>query len=232
MANCMKFLDIIEQCLISDQYKLKKKYRAKLSSQYAADAKMADIECSIQKVSDRRNNVPELIYPGHLPVVQNKEKIIKAIKKHQVVILAGDTGSGKSTQIAKMCIEAGFGLKGLIGHTQPRRIAAKTISDRIAEECKTQVGDKVGFKIRFNDIVGENCFIKLMTDGILLKEIQFDKFLNQYEVIIVDEAHERSLNIDLLLGFIKKILQKRSNLKVIITSATIEVDKFSQFFNK
>ncbi|QLB19207.1 ATP-dependent RNA helicase HrpA [Mannheimia granulomatis] len=169
-------------------------------------------------------------YPD-LPVSARREEILKLISENQVVVIAGETGSGKTTQLPKMCLELGRGVKGLIGHTQPRRIAARSVATRIAEELKSELGDTVGYKVRFNDQVGENSLIKLMTDGILLAEIQHDRYFNQYDTLIIDEAHERSLNNDFILGYLKQILHKRPDLKVIITSATIDVERFSKHFN-
>ncbi|EXI62927.1 RNA helicase [Mannheimia granulomatis] len=169
-------------------------------------------------------------YPD-LPVSSRREEILKLISENQVVVIAGETGSGKTTQLPKMCLELGRGVKGLIGHTQPRRIAARSVATRIAEELKSELGGTVGYKVRFNDQVGENSLVKLMTDGILLAEIQHDRYLNQYDTLIIDEAHERSLNNDFILGYLKQILHKRPDLKVIITSATIDVERFSKHFN-
>ncbi|RRN01020.1 ATP-dependent RNA helicase HrpA [Bibersteinia trehalosi] len=169
-------------------------------------------------------------YPD-LPVSARREEILKLIAENQVVVIAGETGSGKTTQLPKMCLELGRGVKGLIGHTQPRRIAARSVATRIAEELNTEIGETVGYKVRFNDQVSENSLVKLMTDGILLAEIQHDRYLNQYDTLIIDEAHERSLNNDFILGYLKQILHKRPDLKVIITSATIDVERFSKHFN-
>ena len=179
----------------------------------------------------RQKNIPTLEYDENLPVASKKDEIIKLIKKHQVVIIAGETGSGKTTQIPKMCLEAGLGIHGFIGHTQPRRIAARAVASRIADELKEPLSKSVGYKVRFNDTTDENCYIKLMTDGILLSETAFDRLLLSYDCIIIDEAHERSLNIDFLLGYLKNLLKKRPNLKLIITSATINTKRFSEHFN-
>ena len=173
---------------------------------------------------------PPIKYPD-LPVSARREEIQAAIRYHQVVVIAGETGSGKTTQIPKMCLELGLGESGLIGHTQPRRLAARAVASRIAEELNTQLGEGVGFQVRFHDSVSEQTQIKVMTDGILLAETQHDRWLKRYQVIIIDEAHERSLNIDFLLGYLKKLLPKRPDLKVIITSATIDVERFSAHFN-
>ena len=172
----------------------------------------------------------KISYPD-LPVSARREEILKLIAENQVVVIAGETGSGKTTQLPKMCLELGRGVKGLIGHTQPRRIAARSVANRIAEELQSEMGSTVGYKVRFNDQVSDNTLVKLMTDGILLAEIQNDRYLNQYDTLIIDEAHERSLNNDFILGYLKQILHKRPDLKVIITSATIDVERFSRHFN-
>ncbi|WP_290578989.1 ATP-dependent RNA helicase HrpA [Ketobacter sp.] len=190
-----------------------------------------DIARSLERVQQRRDRLPRWHYPETLPVSARHVEITRAIQAHQVVIIAGETGSGKTTQIPKMCLQAGLGVTGYIGHTQPRRLAARTVAQRIAEELQTQVGASVGYKIRFQDQVSEHSHIKLMTDGMLLAEIAQDRFLSQYDAIIIDEAHERTLNIDFLLGFLKQLLPKRPDLKVIITSATIDHWRFSRYFN-
>ena len=196
-----------------------------------------DINLAIQAANQRYQarvlSLPNKIhYPDNLPVAEKKQAIYDAIKNNQVVIIAGETGSGKTTQIPKICLELGLGIKGYIGHTQPRRLAARSVANRIAEELKTEIGQLVGYKVRFSDHVSETTLIKLMTDGILLAEIQKDKLLLQYDTIIIDEAHERSLNIDFILGYLKQLLPKRPDLKVIITSATIDVERFSNHFNQ
>jgi ATP-dependent helicase HrpA len=176
--------------------------------------------------------IPQRIdYPEGLPVVARKEDIMRAISAHQVVIVAGETGSGKTTQLPKMCLELGRGRYKRIGHTQPRRIAARAVSSRIAEELKTSVGQLVGSQVRFNDDVTDQSAVKVMTDGILLAELSRDRQLQAYDTLIIDEAHERSLNIDFILGYLKRLLPKRPDLKVIITSATIDVERFSKHFN-
>lgn len=172
-----------------------------------------------------------IVYPEQLPVSQQAAEIAASVRANQVVIVAGETGSGKTTQLPKVCLEAGLGRKGLIGHTQPRRLAARTVSQRIAEEMQTELGSVVGYQVRFTDQVSDNTLVKVMTDGILLSEIKHDKYLYKYEAIIIDEAHERSLNIDFLLGYLKRLLSHRPELKLIITSATIDVDRFSAFLN-
>jgi ATP-dependent helicase HrpA len=183
-----------------------------------------------EKAQYRLANRPKVSYPPELPVSQMRDDIAKAISDNQVVIIAGETGSGKTTQLPKICLELGLGTRGLIGHTQPRRLAARSVANRIAEELNCPLGEAVGFKVRFADAISHNSYIKLMTDGILLAELTSDKYLNQYDAIIIDEAHERSLNIDFILGYLKQVLKKRPDLKVIITSATIDVDRFSAHF--
>ncbi|ANS43171.1 ATP-dependent RNA helicase HrpA [Serratia inhibens] len=191
----------------------------------------SDIAAALQKVQARAASCPKITYPENLPVSQKKQDILNAIRDHQVVIVAGETGSGKTTQLPKICLELGRGVKGLIGHTQPRRLAARTVANRIADELETPLGGSVGYKVRFNDQVSENTLVKLMTDGILLAEIQQDRLLMQYDTLIIDEAHERSLNIDFILGYLRELLPKRPDLKVIITSATIDPQRFSRHFN-
>lgn len=172
-----------------------------------------------------------ITYPPELPVTQRREDIAAAIRDHQVVIVAGETGSGKTTQLPKICLELGRGSNGIIGHTQPRRIAARSVAERIASELRTELGDLVGYQVRFTDRTSRRSRVKLMTDGILLAELQRDRMLKRYDTIIIDEAHERSLNIDFLLGYLKRLLPKRPDLKLVITSATIDVDRFAQHFD-
>jgi ATP-dependent helicase HrpA len=190
----------------------------------------AEIAAAELRVEARRAAVPEIRYPEQLPVTARREDIAAAIAEHQVVIVAGETGSGKTTQIPKICLELGRGIRGTIGHTQPRRLAARTVAERIAEELGTELGDVVGYTVRFTDHASEHTLIKLMTDGILLAEIQRDRLLRRYDTIIIDEAHERSLNIDFLLGYLKQLLPRRPDLKVIITSATIDPELFARHF--
>ena len=208
----------------------------KIKSQEAQQAVAAEIEQQIEqarlRVESRKSAVKNpIVFPESLPVSQRKAEIEKLLSEHQVIVVAGETGSGKTTQLPKMCLELGFGNLGTIGHTQPRRIAARSVAARIAEELQTEIGDLVGYKVRFNDQISDNTQIKLMTDGILLAEIQTDRFLNQYSCLIIDEAHERSLNNDFILGYLKQLLPRRPDLKVIITSATIDVERFSKHFN-
>ena len=189
-----------------------------------------DMDAAALKVSAINEHVPEITYPDNLPVSLQREKIMDLVRDNQVVIIAGETGSGKTTQIPKMLLELGRGRRGLIGHTQPRRIAARTVAERIADELGQNIGESVGYAIRFDDRVSATTAVKLMTDGILLAEMQRDRYLNAYDTIIIDEAHERSLNIDFLLGYLKKLLPHRPDLKVIITSATIDPERFAAHF--
>ncbi|QWF78077.1 ATP-dependent RNA helicase HrpA [Amycolatopsis sp. CA-230715] len=190
-----------------------------------------DVEAAEQRVELRRASVPRVEYPEELPVSKRKDDIAAAIREHQVVIVAGETGSGKTTQLPKICLELGRGVLGQIGHTQPRRLAARTVADRIAGELGTEPGATVGYKVRFTDHSGDDTLVKLMTDGILLAEIQTDRMLRRYDTLIIDEAHERSLNIDFILGYLKQLLPRRPELKVIITSATIDPERFSRHFD-
>ncbi len=190
----------------------------------------ADVEAAELRIQRRRESLPKIEYPAELPVSQRKDDLAAAIRDHQVVIVAGETGSGKTTQLPKICLELGLGVRGQIGHTQPRRLAARTVAERIASELNTELGSTVGYKVRFTDSSGDNTLVKLMTDGILLAEIQSDRMLRQYDTLIIDEAHERSLNIDFLLGYVKQLLPRRPDLKVIITSATIDPERFAKHF--
>ncbi|HEV7898383.1 MAG TPA: ATP-dependent RNA helicase HrpA [Planosporangium sp.] len=198
--------------------------------QAVADEVAAEIAKAERRVALRRESVPAISYPAVLPVSQKKDEILAAIRDHQVVIVAGETGSGKTTQLPKICLELGRGIKGLIGHTQPRRLAARTVADRIGEELGSE--SAVGFKMRFTDQVRDDTLVKLMTDGILLAELSHDRMLWQYDTLIIDEAHERSLNIDFILGYLRQLLPKRPDLKVIITSATIDPERFSKHFGE
>ncbi|POX49464.1 ATP-dependent RNA helicase HrpA [Streptomyces sp. Ru72] len=207
----------------------------KIRKPEARAAVLAEIEAEIARaearIGERTARLPAVTYPEQLPVSQKKHEIADAIRDHQVVIVAGETGSGKTTQIPKICLELGRGVRGMIGHTQPRRIAARTVAERVAEELDTPLGEAVGWKVRFTDQVNPDAtFIKLMTDGILLAEIQTDRELRAYDTIIIDEAHERSLNIDFLLGYLAQLLPRRPDLKVVITSATIDPERFSRHF--
>ncbi|MFB6876715.1 ATP-dependent RNA helicase HrpA [Streptomyces sp. NPDC056323] len=201
--------------------------------QSVLDEIAAEAAKAAERLSLRAARMPALSYPEQLPVSQKKDEILEAIRDHQVVIVAGETGSGKTTQIPKICMELGRGVRGMIGHTQPRRIAARTVAERVADELKTPLGEAVGWKVRFTDQVNPDAtFVKLMTDGILLAEIQTDRELRAYDTIIIDEAHERSLNIDFLLGYLARLLPKRPDLKVVITSATIDPERFARHFGE
>ncbi|WP_207936749.1 ATP-dependent RNA helicase HrpA [Actinomadura sp. KC216] len=226
----------LPRLMLRDQHRLRRRIdgvqkmrdagrRAKVAEEITAD-----IDAAERRVERRRLAVPAITYPAQLPVAQKKDDILAAVRDHQVVIVAGETGSGKTTQIPKICLELGRGVLGSIGHTQPRRLAARTVADRIAEELGIELGDAVGYKVRFTDRSSDDTLVKLMTDGILLAEIQTDRLLRQYDTLIIDEAHERSLNIDFLLGYVKEILPRRPDLKVIITSATIDSERFSEHF--
>lgn len=218
------------QVLSKDRYFLKKAFRQ--------PEKFGGLEKVQQKYQyshdlylKRQARLPEITLNQDLPVYEKRDEIKYAIQNNQVTIICGETGSGKTTQIPQICLELGRGVAGLIGHTQPRRLAARSVAGRIAEELRSEIGQAVGYKVRFNDKTAPHSYIKLMTDGILLAETQTDRFLSAYDTIIIDEAHERSLNIDFLLGFLKQLLPKRPDLKVIITSATIDAERFSQHFN-
>ncbi|HDI3202676.1 TPA: ATP-dependent RNA helicase HrpA [Vibrio cholerae] len=225
------------ECLIKDRFRFSKRIdgASKIKNESARNAVFdeiaLDIAQSMMVVEQRKQQMPKIEYPALLPVSQKRDDIAKAIAHHQVVIVAGETGSGKTTQLPKICAELGRGKYGWIGHTQPRRLAARSVANRIAEEMETELGGFVGYKVRFTDQISDQTQIKLMTDGILLAEIQNDRFLNQYDTIIIDEAHERSLNIDFILGYLKQLLPRRPDLKVIITSATIDPERFSKHFS-
>ena len=182
------------------------------------------------RVAKRRAGVPTITYPQSLPISERRDDLLAAIRDNQVVIVAGETGSGKSTQLPKLCLELGRGVLGLIGHTQPRRLAARTIAERVAAELGTELGTAVGYTVRFTDRVGDATLVKVMTDGILLAEIQHDRMLSRYDTLIIDEAHERSLNIDFLLGYLRQLLPRRPDLKLIVTSATIDTARFAEHF--
>ena len=200
--------------------------RARQQERIAEDVAVAE-----ERIARRRAAVPVVSYPEELPVSQRRDDIAAALRESQVVVVAGETGSGKTTQLPKVLLELGRGVRGRIGHTQPRRIAARTVAERIAEELGSPLGDVVGFKVRFTDDVGDRTLVKLMTDGVLLAEVQRDRMLRQYDTIIIDEAHERSLNIDFLLGYLARLLPRRPDLKLVITSATIDVDRIAKHFS-
>lgn len=210
-----------------------RRFRRRLKNASAPDALRAigkDIERARGVVEKRDALIPEITYPENLPVSARRDDIMELVRDNQVVVIAGETGSGKTTQIPKMLLEMGRGRRGLIGHTQPRRLAARTVAERIADELGQEIGESVGYAIRFDDKVSPSTAVKLMTDGILLTEMQRDRFFNAYDTIIIDEAHERSLNIDFLLGYLKRLLPKRPDLKVIVTSATIDPEAFASHF--
>jgi len=228
----------LDKCQLSDRFRFARQIRKLEKSRQSKSAKQSQIERLAQAIkqskarcSARENAIPaEIRFPQELPVSAKSSEIEELLRQHQVLVIAGDTGSGKTTQIPKICLNAGFGRRGIIGHTQPRRLAAVSVANRIAEELNSGIGQGVGYQIRFNETVSESTYLKLMTDGILLAEIQNDRFLNKYDVLIIDEAHERSLNIDFLLGYLTQLLKKRPELKLIITSATIDVEKFASHF--
>ncbi|WP_082378960.1 ATP-dependent RNA helicase HrpA [Marinagarivorans algicola] len=239
LPDAPAFYQQLDLCVMADKRKLRSAWfkLQKLKKQNkpvdkALAALQQNLQVSQRRVLERKRLVPTVTFDDNLPVSQRRDEIAKAINDHQVVVIAGETGSGKTTQIPKICLTLGRGVNGLIGHTQPRRIAARTVASRIAQELQTELGSSVGYQVRFNDASSPLSHIKLMTDGILLAEIQNDPLLEKYDTLIIDEAHERSLNIDFLLGYIRQILPKRKELKVIITSATIDVERFSKhFFN-
>jgi ATP-dependent helicase HrpA len=226
----------LPELMLSDQHRLGRRIdrasglRDQAAREKAAKELAADIAKAAQRVTRRRAAVPVLTYPEELPVSQRKDDLLAAIRDHQVVIVAGETGSGKTTQLPKICLELGRGITGQIGHTQPRRIAARTVAERIAEELGTGLGEVVGYKVRFTDKSTDRTLVKLMTDGILLAEIGTDRDLLRYDTLIIDEAHERSLNIDFILGYLRQLLPRRPDLKVIITSATIDPERFARHF--
>src|SRR5690348_5662045 len=226
----------LPELMLHDQHRLTRRIdrasslRDQAAREKAVTELTAEIERATRRVARRREAVPDISYPAELPVSQSKDDIARAIRDNQVVIVAGETGSGKTTQLPKICLELGRGVSGQIGHTQPRRIAARTVAERIAEELGTELGATVGYKIRFTDKSSDGTLIKVVTDGILLAEMQRDRQLRRYDTLIIDEAHERSLNIDFILGYLKRLLPTRPDLKVIITSATIDPERFSKHF--
>jgi ATP-dependent helicase HrpA len=217
----------IEALMIKDRQRLSRT----LGGRHDSARLLADLVRAEDRVALRRLSVPTISYPEHLPVSQVRGEIATAIRDHQVVVLAGETGSGKTTQLPKILLELGRGVSGLIGHTQPRRIAARAVAERVAEELGTDLGDLVGYTVRFHDQTADGSLIKVMTDGILLAELSRDRTLSAYDTIVIDEAHERSLTIDFLLGYLKQLLPQRPDLKVVITSATIDPERFSKHFD-
>lgn len=232
-------LKLIGSCLSKEQYGLRtrlnqivNKFRKQEDQSIELIKLRSKINISVEKVSARRQRVPKICFPDELPVVASREEIKRLINEQQVVILCGETGSGKTTQIPKMLLEIGRGVRGQIAHTQPRRIAARSVAIRIAKELSSEIGDLVGYQVRFSDRSSHENLIKVMTDGILLAETQTDRYLTRYDTIIIDEAHERNLNVDFLFGYLKRLLKQRPDLKLIITSATIDADKFSSHFDR
>ena len=215
----------IEDAMRIDRFRLKRK-RKRLSQEKYAES----LAKSVAICATRKSAKPRIEYPAELPISAHRDEIIKLIRDRQVIVVCGETGSGKSTQLPKLCLEVGLGREAMIGHTQPRRLAARSIASRLADELDTPLGKMVGYQVRFGDQTSDQTLVKLMTDGILLAETQSDRFLDAYDAIIIDEAHERSLNIDFLIGFLRQLQGKRPDLKIIITSATIDADRFAEHF--
>ncbi|GGH88662.1 ATP-dependent RNA helicase HrpA [Pseudomonas fluvialis] len=221
------------QALLVDRHRLRRQLHElrKMPDETRLAQWLERFQASVAKVEARRQSIPAIRYDDALPIAAKRDEIKKALQEHQVLVIAGETGSGKTTQLPKICLELGRGVHGLIGHTQPRRLAARSVATRVAEEIGSPLGELVGYQVRFEDHSGDASLVKLMTDGILLAETQHDRYLEKYDTIIVDEAHERSLNIDFLLGYLKTLLPRRPDLKLIITSATIDLQRFSKHFN-
>ncbi len=228
--------EIINQTMQSDRFRLLQLWQ-RVGPQWLSDPECKAYQAWSQfaqqsslRFQQRQASIPKLEYDDQLPITAHRAELIELLQTRQTIVVCGETGSGKSTQLPKICLEAGFGRSGMIGHTQPRRLAARAVASRVASELGSNVGGLVGFKIRFADATSSNSLVKLMTDGVLLAETQSDRYLEQYDVIIIDEAHERSLNIDFLLGYLRRIQAKRRDLKVIITSATIDPQSFANHF--
>jgi ATP-dependent helicase HrpA len=227
--------DRLDQASIADAHRLGRRLRNLKRTkgearERALEAIAAELEQSVATVAARRSSTVVPTYPEELPITARHDELLEVLRDNQVVIVAGETGSGKSTQLPKLCLELGRGARGLIGHTQPRRIAARSVAERVAEELGVEVGGQVGYAVRFTDQVGPDTRLKVMTDGILLNELQRDRLLLGYDTIVVDEAHERSLNIDFILGYLKELLPKRPDLKIVVTSATIDTERFAEHF--
>ena len=227
----------IDRCLLADRRELRQLWQAMQRNAQANkpyDRLRSKFRQLVEQSQQRLEKRLQPIVPRYddlLPICQKREQILALIRDHQVLVLAGETGSGKTTQLPKFLLELGRGTLGLIGHTQPRRLAARAVATRIAEELGEPLGQSVGYQVRFDATTSDTTRIKLMTDGILLAEAQHDRLLEKYDTLIIDEAHERSLNIDFLLGYLKRLLPQRPDLKVIITSATIDLQRFSEHFN-
>jgi ATP-dependent helicase HrpA len=237
MTDLAELESRISRAMLADRYRLRRQLGTICGLREAGKAGEKELRRLLDELSrslDRRRQreagVPAVRFEEELPILQKRDEIAEAIRSHQVVVVSGETGSGKSTQLPKICLEIGRGVAGMIGHTQPRRIAARSIATRLAHELRCPLGREVGFKIRFTDVTSAQTYVKLMTDGMLLAETQGDRFLNQYDTIILDEAHERSLNVDFLIGYLKRLLAKRRELKLVITSATIDSVRFSRHF--
>lgn len=226
--------EVLEQVMQADRFRLTKAWQRIHKGASPSEQELAKwherANQSKERFESRRDSLPTLDYDPELPITSHREEIVGLLQQRQTLVICGETGSGKSTQLPKFCLEAGLGSAGVIGHTQPRRLAARAVSNRLAEELGTTIGDLVGFKIRFTDKTKDQTLVKLMTDGVLLAETQSDRFLDQYTALIIDEAHERSLNIDFLLGYLRKIMARRPDLKIIITSATIDPERFAEHF--
>lgn len=216
----------LENALRVDRHRLRKAKQRLSPEEY-----QQRLVASVQRRALRQQSHPRIEYPDDLPITAHRDELVELIRSRQVIVVCGETGSGKSTQLPKFCLEAGLGRDGMIGHTQPRRLAARSIATRLAEEMSTPVGEMVGYQVRFGDQTSDKTLVKLMTDGILLAETQSDRFFDAYDAIIIDEAHERSLNIDFLMGYLRKLQAKRPDLKVIITSATIDAERFAEHFS-
>ena len=229
-ANLAELRSRLPELTLRDEHRLRRRLDG-VRADPVPDALAAEVDRAAERVARRRAAVPAVSYPEQLPISARRDDILAAIRDHQVVVVAGETGSGKTTQLPKICLELGRGVRGQIGHTQPRRIAARTVSERIAEELGVELGTAIGYQVRFTDRANEDTAVKVMTDGILLAEIQHDRMLRRYDTLIIDEAHERSLNIDFLLGYLKQLLPRRPDLKLIITSATIDPDRFAKHFS-
>ena len=214
-----EFHQVLPQAMLRDQFVLRRQWqqlrkKPDAKRQQQLEQRLLD---SVALAERRRSSLPQVDYDEQLPIAEHRESIQRALEQHQVLVIAGETGSGKTTQLPKLCLELGRGVQGMIGHTQPRRLAARSVANRIAEELHTPLGGLVGYQVRHEDRSNEQTLVKLMTDGILLAETAHDRFLQRYDTLIIDEAHERSLNIDFLLGYIKQLLPRRPDLKVIIT---------------